>query len=137
MRWSTSDMAYGTVSNALPLELRPGQFSLHRNDIGIGYALLVLTVSLKWYRWFRLFTCKRPMCLTGAPLRIHVSPLNSPCEMTEQWSPCIVHLDLNFYLAVSRAYLEACRNFLDLSVVYILCFEFYQKVRWWMCREKK
>ena len=37
----------------------------------------------------------------GAPLGTPVSPLNSPCEMTAQWSPCIVQLDLNFYHAVS------------------------------------
>lgn len=60
-------MDYGTISNVLPLECPPGQFSLHRNGIGIGYALLVLTVSLKWYRWFRLFTCKRAMCFNGGP----------------------------------------------------------------------
>lgn len=80
---------------------------------------------------------KEPCVLMGAPLGTHVSPLNSPCEITAQWSPCIVQLGLNFYHAVSWAYLEACRNFLNISVVYILCFEFYPKVRWWMCREKK
>ena len=40
-------MDYGTICNVLPLECPPGQFSLHRNGIAIGYALLVLTVSLK------------------------------------------------------------------------------------------
>ena len=44
---------------------------------------------------------KEPCVLMGAPLGTHVSPLNSPCEITAQWSPCLVQLGLNFYHAVS------------------------------------